>query len=419
MADGIRLDLQEALARGPSGIPNLEPLFAPGAIPPVFDEAPEVEEGPGFIPGGGIPGVSTGTFTGEPIDIGSGSIGQPVPPVKESRGDRLRALLGNFLQNFGTGLQAASRAPSGAEFAAGFGGALSAGEERRQQKSREELLRANQAFREQFARERAELDAERFEFTQQQAEAARIERNLDRAERGREREEGRRARGFRDVLETNRARRRRAGEREFRREERKGRETFQERLQRKQQQFQREQETTKAKGKLALSVKDAFSLAFQEVRVGLSAEDPLGKERTFKNATEAISFARKRAIAIFRDANGIGPSKEELAAAIPRAEKVEEFVKEFQSLAVSDDEIILTLRTAREQGEISDEEAEVIGQQVGLVTSGGKRALEQLKERLKPTRFQELLKRGGRLLTPAIEAIQGKRPFIGEPESNR
>ena len=221
------------------------------------------------------------------------------------------------------------------------------------------------------------------------------------------------------MLETNRARRRRAGEREFRREERKGRETFQERLQRKQQQFQREQATTKAKGKLALSVKDAFSLAFQEVRVGLSAEDPLGKERTFKNATEAISFARKRAIAIFRDANGIGPSKEELAAAIPRAEKVEEFVKEFESLAVSDDEIILTLRTAREQGEISDAEAEVIGQRVGLVRTEGKRALEQLKERLKPTRFQELLKRGGRLLTPAIEAIQGKRPFIGEPESNR
>ena len=112
MANGIRLDLQEALARGPSGIPNLEPLFAPGAIPPVFDEAPEVQEGPGFAP------------EEQPIASPGVSIGQPVPPVKESRGDRLRALLGNFLQNFGTGLQAASRAPSGAEFAAGFGGGV-------------------------------------------------------------------------------------------------------------------------------------------------------------------------------------------------------------------------------------------------------------------------------------------------------
>ena len=178
MANGIRLDLQRALAEGPGAIPNLEPLFAPGAIPPVFDEAPEVEEGPGFIPGGGIPGVSTGTFTGEPIDIGSGSIGQPVPPVKQSRGHRLRALLGNFLQNFGEGLQAASRAPSGAEFAAGLGGALSAPEERRRQQMHESLLRARQAFREQFDRERADREREEFEFTQRQAKAADIKSDL-------------------------------------------------------------------------------------------------------------------------------------------------------------------------------------------------------------------------------------------------
>lgn len=194
MADGIRLDLQEALARGPSGIPNLEPLFAPGAIPPVFDEAPEVEEGPGFIPGGGIPGVSTGTFTGEPIDIGSGAIGQPVPPVKQSRGERLRRLLGNFLQNFGEGLTAAARAPSGSGFAAGFGAALSAPEERRLQQVRIDLLRANQAFREQFDRERAERERGEFEFAQRQAEAGRIERQLDRA--------GAERKTFQDILRT-------------------------------------------------------------------------------------------------------------------------------------------------------------------------------------------------------------------------
>ena len=253
MADGIRLDLQEALARGPSGIPNLEPLFAPGAIPPVFDEAPEVEEGPGFIPGGGIPGVSTGTFTGEPIDIGSGSIGQPVPPVKASRGERLRLLLGNFLQNFGQGLQAASRAPSGAEFAAGFGGALSAGEELRQQQVRESLLRANQAFREQFARERAELDAERFEFTQQQAEAARIERDLDRAESARRFEETGRRQTMGGILERNRARRARAGTFEFRRQQQKRlRESIagEGKLNR---QLQRELATTKAASKFPQS----------------------------------------------------------------------------------------------------------------------------------------------------------------------
>jgi hypothetical protein len=194
MANGIRLDLQEALARGPSGIPNLEPLFAPGAIPPVFDEAPEVEEGPGFIPGGGIPGVSTGTFTGEPIDLGSGSIGQPVPPVKASRGERLRRLLGNFLQNFGEGLQAASRAPSGAGFAAGFGAALSAPEERRQQQVRESLLRANQTLRQQIAAENAAFHQADLEAEERAREVRRIERQLDRA--------GTERKTFQDILRT-------------------------------------------------------------------------------------------------------------------------------------------------------------------------------------------------------------------------
>ena len=360
MADGIRLDLQRALAEGPKSIPppNLEPLFAPGAIPPIFDEAPEVQEGPGFAP------------EEQPIASPGASIGQPVPPVKESRGDRLRALLGNFLQNFGTGLQAASRAPSGAEFAAGFGGALGAGEERRQQKSREELLRANQASREQFARERADLDTERFEFTQRQAESARIERQLDRTAAQREREETRRGRRFGEVLASNRARRGRAGQREFLRgqqRERLGATAEQGRLGRK---LQRELARTRGEGKLALSVKDAFSLAFQEVRVGLSAEDPLGKERTFKNATEAISFARKRAVEIFRDANGIGPSREELAAVIPRTAVVKDVLSdldEARKVGFTDEQLVAQVTRLRLSDELTEEEEELVLGEAGLL----------------------------------------------------
>lgn len=186
---GIRLDLQRALAEGPGAIPNLEPLFAPGSIPPVFPEgpeegftagAPQVDEGPGFVPGGGIPSGATGTLPGESIDIGGASIGQPVPPVKASRGERLRRLLGNFLQNFGEGLQAASRAPSGAGFAAGFGAALSAPQERRRQQVFNDLQRANQEFRQReiaLREARLEQDAaqfqQSFEFTQAQAKRPR------------------------------------------------------------------------------------------------------------------------------------------------------------------------------------------------------------------------------------------------------
>jgi hypothetical protein len=152
--------------------PLLQPIFGAGAIPPVFDEA---DDGLDVIPGGGIPGVSTGTFTGEDIELGQVSAGQPVPPVKKSRAERFRALLGNFLQNWGAGLQAASRAPSGAEFAAGFGGALSAGEERRREQVRIDILRANQARREA-------QDAEskrRFDLTFAAGEAQREQDRID------------------------------------------------------------------------------------------------------------------------------------------------------------------------------------------------------------------------------------------------
>ncbi|MCH8268848.1 MAG: hypothetical protein IH846_15150 [Acidobacteria bacterium] len=178
MADGIRLDLQEALARGPSGIPNLEPLFAPGSIPPIFSEPPELDEG-AFIPSGGIPpSGATATFPGEPIDIGNAPIGSPVPPAR--RENRIRALLGDFLSNFGAGLLASARAPSGSEFAASIGGALSEPAERRRQQVFADLHTANQKFRQQeIALRQARLDQQAaqfeqtFEFTKTQAKRPR------------------------------------------------------------------------------------------------------------------------------------------------------------------------------------------------------------------------------------------------------
>ncbi len=213
--------------RGIIDSPIFAPIFSADSIPPVFDGE---DDGLDVIPGGGIPGVSTGTFTGEDIELGQISVGQPVPPVKQSRGDRLRALLGNFLQNFGTGLQAASRAPSGSEFAAGFGGALSASEERRRQQMFEDLLRARQASRLAEAAERKR----RFDLTFEAGEAQRAQERIDeenaavRAERlaladisadeaaatigGIERK---RARSFRQMLEERKFRRGIKGQKEI------------------------------------------------------------------------------------------------------------------------------------------------------------------------------------------------------------
>jgi hypothetical protein len=383
MADGIRLDLQRALAEGPGAIPNLEPLFAPGAIPPIFDEAPEV----GLNDVGVNLETGQGTFSGVPMDAGGASIGQPVPAVKESRGDRLRALLGNFLQNFGTGLQAASRAPSGAEFAAGFGGALGAGEERRQQKSREELLRANQASREQSARERADLDAERFKFTQRQSEAARIERDLDRAERGREREEGRRARGFRDVLESNRARRARAGQREFLRGQQKERLQATAEQGRLGRQLTREQARTRGEGKQALSVKDAYSIAARNVQVALGAEPFLDSDKTIKDFSQAIREIQRQTAQIFQAANGRKPSKEEIAANAPNIDRLRPFIKEIgqamEAGTATEEELRLVIQEALVNGEINEDEARILGQGFGLVSQPTS-ALERIRGRKRP-----------------------------------
>jgi hypothetical protein len=382
MADGIRLDLQRALAEGPGAIPNLEPLFAPGAIPPVFDEAPEV----GLNDVGIDLETGQGTFSGVPMDAGQASIGQPVPPVKESRGDRLRALLGNFLQNFGTGLQAASRAPSGAEFAAGFGGALGAGEERRQQKSREELLRANQAFREQQAREIQELREDQFAFQRQQAEAGRIERENVRA--------GAERRTFQERLRarTERAadlvagRRGRAGQREFLRgqqRERLGATAEQGRLSRK---LQRELATTRAAGRGGLSVKDAYSIAARNVQVALGAEPFLDSDKTIKDFSQASREIQRQAAQIFQDANGREPSKEEIAAIAPNIDRLRPFIKEIgravQDGTATEEELRLVIQEALVNGEINEADARILGQGFGLVSQPTS-ALERIRGRKK------------------------------------
>ena len=176
MGGFLKLNLQEALARGPSGIPDM-PVFQPSAIPPVFPEGPEE----GFIAGAPVVDEGLGFIPEEaPIDLSGVPVGQPVPPASPNRAGRFKALLGNFIKNFGAGLLAGSRAPSGAEFAAATGGALSAPEERRQQQVRESLLRANQAFHQQeIALRQARLDQQAaqfeqtFEFTQAQTKRPR------------------------------------------------------------------------------------------------------------------------------------------------------------------------------------------------------------------------------------------------------
>ena len=164
MGGFLRPDLQTRLAQAPNGTPDM-PIFEPDAIPPVF--------GPEFPDPNELETIEMPVSEElEPV-----SVGQPVPPVKESRGDRLRALLGNFLQNFGTGLQAASRAPSGAGFAAGFGAALSAPEERRQQQIRESVLRENQRFRQERAAEIQEIRERQIAVQEQGQRDLQAERN--------------------------------------------------------------------------------------------------------------------------------------------------------------------------------------------------------------------------------------------------
>ncbi len=353
MGGFLRPDLQTLLAQAPNGTPDM-PIFEEGAIPPVF--------GPEFPDPNELETIEMPVSE----ELGPVSVGQPVPPARESRGDRLRKLLGNFLQNFGEGLTAAARAPSGSGFAAGFGAALSAPEERRQQQAREELLRENQKSRQEQAAAIQQIRERQLAIQEQ----SRLDRQAAINRQGIFRKEERLQRRFQDIIESRKGREKEKRTRTFLKGQQKERleaTAEQGRLSRK---LQREQATTRAEGKLALSVKDAFSLAFQEVRVGLSAEDPLGKERTFKNATEAISFARKRAVEIFREANGIGPSREELAAVIPRAGIVKDVLselKEAKKLGFSDEELVAQVTRFRLSDELTEDEEELVLTEAGLV----------------------------------------------------
>ena len=200
MGGFVRPDLQTLLAQAPNGTPDM-PVFEEGAIPPVF--------GPQFPD----PQELVESTIEMPVseELGPVSVGQPVPPVKESRGDRLRALLGNFLQNFGTGLQAAARAPSGAGFAAGFGAALSAPEERRQQQAREGLLRENQKFRQQISQQQQEAREEALAIQEQ----SRLDRQTDINRQRIFRREGRTQLRFRDILESRTRKREKEESRTF------------------------------------------------------------------------------------------------------------------------------------------------------------------------------------------------------------
>jgi len=365
MADGIRLDLQRALAEGPGSIPNLEPLFAPGAIPPVFDEAPEV----GLNDVGIDLETGQGTFSGVPMDAGGASIGQPVPPVKESRGDRLRALLGNFLQNFGTGLQAASRAPSGAEFAAGFGGAISAGEERRQQKSREDLLRANQASREEIARENLRLRQEIEDRQAREFEAGRVERQGVRA--------GAERRRFQDILSarTQRTadivtgRRTRAGEREFRRGERIAGEKARATERQKDRQLQRDLIRLRGTpGDRPLTPDQANRQARLELN-GFLREDSFKppSEQLFSGADGIKRFQElvdERATALL----GRKPTQEEKKEIFNQA-KVDSVLSDIEEARenFSDDELTAFVVGLQIAGEINSTEEARILSQAGLV----------------------------------------------------
>jgi tetratricopeptide (TPR) repeat protein len=151
------------------------PVFEPGAIPPVFGpESPDPNEFE-TIEAPVSSELDLSNLPNMPV-LSAATVPAPSP----SRGERLRKLLGNFLQNFGEGLQAASRAPSGSELAAALGGALSAPAERRRQQVFADLQRANQAFRQRDIELREERLAQNaaqfqqsFEFTKTQAKRPR------------------------------------------------------------------------------------------------------------------------------------------------------------------------------------------------------------------------------------------------------
>ena len=374
MGGFLRPDLQTLLAQAPNGTPDM-PVFEEGAIPPVL--------GPQFPDPNELETIEAPVSE----ELGPVSVGQPVPPVKQSRGDRLRALLGDFLQNFGTGLQAASRAPSGAGFAAGFGAALSAPEERRQQQAREGLLRENQKFRQQIAQQQQEAREEALAIQEQ----SRLDRQANINRQSIFRREERTQRRFRDILESRTRKREKEESRTFLKGQQQGRIgaiAEQGRLGRK---LQRELATTSDAGKQTLSVKDAYSIAARNVQVALGAEPFLDSDKTIKDFSQASREIQRQAAQILQDANGRKPSKEEIAAIAPNIDRLRPFIKEIGEAMASgtatEQELRLVIKEALANGEINEADARLLANGFGLALPPTS-ALDRIRGR-EPTRVRE------------------------------
>ncbi len=445
MANGTRLDLERALAEATLGpgaqrqipfqirraalerapvltdpnllnSPILQPIFGPGAIPPVFDETDD-----GLSDVGVDLGTGQGTFTGEPIDLSGVPVGQPVPPVKQSRGERFRALLGNFLQNWAAGLQAAARAPSGAEFAAGFGGAFSAPEERRREQIRIDLLRANQARREA-------LDAEskrRFELTFAAGEAQRAQNRIDEENAANRALEVKLAEIDADEAQStiqrmiNRAK----AQTQAQGEERRFRRGIagQKELRRFEDTLLRNREARRP-AEPALEVKEALTQARLELSSFISQDALLPpSEQRFSGP---FGIARFQNMINERAASLLGrkPTAEEKRQIVD-TKKVREAITELsdsmKTRGATEKEILDALRVARQNGELNEAEIALVALQLGLISESKKTFIEELNESLRPTPVRRFLKGAERIFTPAIEAIQGKRPLVGEPEPER
>ncbi len=353
MGGFLRPDLQTLLAQAPNGTPDM-PIFEEGAIPPVF--------GPEFPDPNELETIESPVSE----ELGPISAGQPVPPVKQSRGDRLRALLGNFLQNFGTGLQAASRAPSGAGFAAGFGAALSAPEERRQQQIREDLLRENQRFRQETAQQQAEDRDRQIALQEQSQRDLQTERNRQ----GIFRKEERLQRRFEDIFESRREREKEKRTRTFLKGQQKERLEATATENKKRRQLTRELAAERgATGTKPLTPDQAFRQARLEI-------DNFVREDSFKTGKDKL-FAGEEGIKRFQqlvdervaDLLGRKPTQEEIKQVFDQT-KVDSFLADIERAKkanFSEDELRAFVARLAISGEINSTEEERILSQSGLV----------------------------------------------------
>ena len=355
MGGFLRPDLQTLLAQAPNGTPDM-PIFEEGAIPPVFGpEFPDPQE------------LVESTIE-MPVseELGPVSIGQPVPPVKASRGERLRKLLGNFLQNFGEGLTAASRAPSGAGFAAGFGAALSAPEERRQQQAREELLRENQKSRQEQAAAIQQIRERQLAIQEQ----SRLDRQAAINRQGIFRKEERLQRRFQDIIESRKGREKEKRTRTFLKGQQKERLEATATEGKKRRQLTRELAAQRgAAGTKPLTPDQAFRQARLEI-------DNFVREDSFKTGKDKL-FAGEEGIKRFQqlvdervaDLLGRKPTQEEIKQVFDQA-KVDSFLADIERAKKADfaeDELRAFVARLAISGEINSTEEERILSQSGLV----------------------------------------------------